>query len=426
MSDAIYKMSREIVALVATVITINFILNDYIIRGISVFFVGGWYVLISYRYQKMYGIISPGYMYITLNMMIVYTFLASLITIEQINELNSSGLYGWWVNDYYWIYFWCIVSVFFVVTVYLCIIKEEGKYNNIIINDVCINDVLPGTLILLTTFIFTGKNADLIYPVVILSLVHCLLFRQYKYIVILTVVLLLDGGRLIVSRYYFIQVILPVIFIYIYKYNKIHIPFKKRIVYFTIFLFLAGLYGTVSEVVKLNMGWGGDYSLIYILSSSNDMLEFFERQFYRVFAIWIKLGGYIIYHVDNNGFFYGISFIKGMSSFFDVEYVSIPELGAFYDNAVYAQSGSLVEGYANFGIVGAVIYMTIIFGFMEKMHMNFIRKANIENLICLVVPFTKILIDGGSLYSAIFIWLCCKLLFIGRRVRYYILSRKDT
>ena len=421
--EAVYKTSREIIVTVTFLIMINFLLEDELLRGFSVFFMGMWYALISYQYQRLYKIISPGYLYITFNMVLVYIILASLITEEEINELNASGLYGWWTNDYYWLYFNCIAISFFLITMYLCIAKTRTYFAVNKINDVNVKDVMFGITLLIAIYVFSGFNNDFIYPIVIFSIVQAVWLKKYIYILLLGFVLILDGGKLILSRYNLIQVILPLLLVFIYKHKQVKVSNGKRYLYFFMFIFIVGVYGTVSEIIKLNR-LGMEYSLIDVLFSIDESFGFFTKQFYRVFAIWIKLGGYIIYHVDNNGFFYGLSFIKGVSSFFGVDYISIPELGAIYDKAVYAQTGSLVEGYANFGIVGAVVYMMIIFGFMEKMLRNLVCNNNVENLMCLTIPFTKILLDGGSLYSAIFIWLCCKVIFIGRKIEHYIMMGK--
>lgn len=425
MGKSLYKTSREIVVLVGTIILIYFVLDDESARGASVLFLSGWYVYISRKYQNKYNVLSPGYIFITFNMMIVYVFLSALITEKQINELNASGLYGWWTNDYYWLYFYCVIILFCGITMYLAFVQPKKHNLNISeIKNIDIKDAMWGIIVLLVIYFISGLKNDYIYPIVVLSIIQCMLFKRYIYILLLSVVLLIDGGNLVMTRYNLIQVIMPLIFVFTYKYSELNLNRMNRYIFLLILIFVVGMYGTVSEIIKLNK-LGADYSIVAILGSFDQTFDFFARQFYRVFGIWIKLGGYIIYHVDKNGFFYGLSFIKGMADFFNVEYISIPELSAVYDNATYAQVGALAEGYANFGIAGATLYMMVIFLFMEKMMQNFIIKQSLNNLLCVTVPFTKILIDGGSLYSAIFLWLCCKVLFVGENIKNYISCRKN-
>ena len=174
---------------------------------------------------------------------------------------------------------------------------------------------------------------------------------------------------------------------------------------------LAGcLYGVVSEVYKLNHDYNGQYQIQDIVTDSQMLFTFFYRQFYRVFAIWIKLGGYIINHAQINGYYFGLTYIKPLAGVFGFQYVSLPLIAAKYDQASYAQPGLLAEGYANFGIIGAAINLLAVFFFMEFTWNRYRRKPSIINLLYTVVPFSQILLDGGTLNSSIYLYIMCMIL----------------
>ena len=75
------------------------------------------------------------------------------------------------------------------------------------------------------------------------------------------------------------------------------------------------LYGMLSEIVKLNRYWNGNYNLLYELTNFQSYIDFGANQFYRIFGIWTELGGNIIDFVHKNGFFYGITYVKFLAPY---------------------------------------------------------------------------------------------------------------
>lgn len=103
--------------------------------------------------------------------------------------------------------------------------------------------------------------------------------------------------------------------------------------------------------------------------------------------------------------------MKSFAGYFGFEYVSLPLLSAKYISASYAQPGLIAEGYANFGVVGAVINMLIPFAIAEGSLTYFLKKRNVLALCILSVPYTKLLFDGGTINNMILelqlvFWLC--------------------
>lgn len=96
-----------------------------------------------------------------------------------------------------------------------------------------------------------------------------------------------------------------------------------------------------------------------------------------------------------------------MSGIFEFDYISLPLITAVYDKAHYAQPGLLAEGYANFGIIGAVINICIVFIFIDFFDRKYCKNPSFINFLYATVPFTKIILDGGTLNSAIYLLVVC-------------------
>ena len=160
---------------------------------------------------------------------------------------------------------------------------------------------------------------------------------------------------------------------------------------------MMALYGIISECYKLH------YSFSEVMRDEYYRSYFFRHQIYRVFSIWIKLGGYIIYHVQTYGFFYGATYVKSIINLLGGDGPSLPKIAAYYDDAVYAQPGILAEGYANYGIIGAVLNLCLVYFLMEWLHKRYISNPTYSTLFFATIPFTQILLDGGTFNSAFYL-----------------------
>ena len=186
----------------------------------------------------------------------------------------------------------------------------------------------------------------------------------------------------------------------------------KKVVPLLIFgIFVVMAYGMVSELVKLNLYYDRNYNILSEITNFKSIYDSCVRQVYRLFGVWTELGGNIIQHVKVHGFFHGITYVKSFAGYFGFEYVSLPLLSAKYISASYAQPGLIAEGYANFGVVGAVINMLIPFAIAEGSLTYFLKKRNVLALCILSVPYTKLLFDGGTINNMILGIATCILAF---------------
>jgi len=218
---------------------------------------------------------------------------------------------------------------------------------------------------------------------------------------------------IIYVRYLFVQFILPLLLVSVLILsirNTVLLTKIKTLIYTFIGFVLLFIYGITSELLKLNLNWGGSFSFddIIKIGSNLDLLIIWgNRQVYRIIDIWARLGGNIIDYVDNNDFYYGITYIKSLSGLFGFEYVSLPSLSAKFIDANYAQPGLLAEGYANFGVVGAIINILVVFFLSELLLDHFIRKQTYFSLLLYVCCFSQVILDGGTLNSIIFMMFFC-------------------
>lgn len=158
------------------------------------------------------------------------------------------------------------------------------------------------------------------------------------------------------------------------------------------------LYGVISEVYKLNLSSGeNSYDLIEILTNPTLLSEWSNRQVYRIFTIWSHLAGNIIEYVDNNGFFYGSTYVASLLSLLGYPATHLPKLSAQLISANYAQVGLMGEGYANFGLIGGVANVMVAYLFIDWFSNKFRKNPSVINLCIYSFAPAKILIDGGSL-----------------------------
>ena len=219
--------------------------------------------------------------------------------------------------------------------------------------------------------------------------------------------------RVRTNRFLFIQYIMPLLLIF-FLFVAVNDNYKKgkKVVPLLIFgIFVVMAYGMVSELVKLNLYYDRNYNILSEITNFKSIYDSCVRQVYRLFGVWTELGGNIIQHVKVHGFFHGITYVKSFAGYFGFEYVSLPLLSAKYISASYAQPGLIAEGYANFGVVGAVINMLIPFAIAEGSLTYFLKKRNVLALCILSVPYTKLLFDGGTINNMIFGIATCILAF---------------
>ena len=414
MSNAMYKITREIAVILSCLESLILFNQSYSNRAIMNLILLALFLHTSYYFEKKYSKITVSYLFVFLIVYFIDSLTACACTEKMLGQLNDDKTFGFWIGDYYNIYFVSIIIVYTVILFYLKISNNnqpEIKNKNELLNENNPNYYIVGCVILIGIHVALNSY-EAIIPVYS-YLIHQLFFdkrNRTKCLIVLLITVILTRGILL-QRYKFVEIALPIVLMFLVKQKdkgKINI-IKVNVLAFAGVL-VAGLYGVASEVYKLNKNYNGQYSLQDIITNSQSLFQFFYRQFYRVFAIWIKLGGYIIYHTKSYGYYYGITYVKPLSKVIGFEYVSLPKISAMYDGANYAQPGLLAEGYANFGIVGASINILAVFFFMEYTWKKYRNYPSVINLLYVVVPFAQILLDGGTLNSALYLYIMCMIL----------------
>ena len=376
------------------------------------------FLAVSVLYEKKRKIFSVGYLFILINVFIDGVLCPGYFTDSRLREMEREGVQE--PQDFFLLYLGVYFIIMAVIFLYLLCVKQttdEVKQSDFLrykrADDITV--FLMGIVILFLNFRLGTAGLVLYVPVFCYFSVRFLC--THGNLNLYTVGGLLGGlyclYRVRTNRFLFIQYIMPLLLIF-FLFVAVNDNYKKgkKVVPLLIFgIFVVMAYGMVSELVKLNLYYDRSYNILSEITNFKSIYDSCVRQVYRLFGVWTELGGNIIQHVKVHGFFHGITYVKSFAGYFGFEYVSLPLLSAKYISASYAQPGLIAEGYANFGVVGAVINMLIPFAIAEGSLTYFLKKRNVLALCILSVPYTKLLFDGGTINNMIFGIATCILAF---------------
>lgn len=417
LSHRLYSLSRWGAFFTAMIVAGKLISQEEYIRLLVGAVLVIEFTTVSFLYEKKRDFFTPGYIFLFVvgfldfGMAPVYYSKAQLAK----DSLRYIGV----PDDHFSLYF--TVSFFFWICVGLFLYaakKGSCKYKYPDTVRACISKnkentvLLLGGLFCLPLSMMREMFAILYVPVVCYFFAVYLVKRRLTVQVFLAAagffLILLRYGRI---RYLVVEFLLPLIVIFILVYGKKKVSKSRFVRTFFVAAAVIMFYGICSEIAKLNIFYNRNYSMKETLLSLSGLWEFVYRQLYRLFGIWIRLGGNIIEHVQKNGYFYGLTYVKSVAALFDLPYISLPVISAEYIQASYAQPGLLAEGYANYGIIGAVINMVIPFAAAEFIFDRTRRRFAPEWLCLSIIPFTKVILDGGTVNSVIFGIFACFLAF---------------
>ena len=373
---------------------------------------------VSVLYERKRKVFSAGYLFLLINVFIDGILCPGYFTDSRLREMEREGVQE--PQDFFMLYFAIYLAIMAVVFLYLLCVKkttteiqQEGFIQYKKSDDLAV--FLMGIVILFLNF--RMGTAGLVLYVPVLCYFAARFLCTHGNFNLYTCMGLLGGlyclYRVRTNRFLFIQYIMPLLLIF-FLFVAVNDNYKKgkKVVPLLVGgIVLVFAYGMVSEMVKLNLYYGRSYNILGEIKNFKSIYDSCVRQVYRLFGVWTELGGNIIQHVKVHGYFHGITYIKSLSGYFGFEYVSLPLLSAKYISASYAQPGLIAEGYANFGVIGAVINMLIPFTIAEGSLGFFLKKRNPLALCILSVPYTKLLFDGGTINNMIFGIATCILAF---------------
>ena len=375
-----------------------------------------WFI--SVLYEKKRQVFSPGYVFLMVNVFINGLICPCYFTESRMDAGTRAGVIqpqDFW-DLYVVIYFltMAVVLIWLLATKHTSSeIKEETFITYSKQDDAAV--FLMGMIVLFLNFQF-GETGVVMYVPVLCYFAMRFLWTGGK-LNVYTILAFLGGlyciYRISYSRYLLVEYVVPLLLMYfvLAAVNDNRRRGKKVIPLLILGVVAIMAYGMVSELIKLNTYWGRNYNLLYEITNFKSIIDSCARQIYRLFGIWTELGGNIIHHVNLHGYYYGLTYIKAFAGIFGFEYVSLPLISAEYISAAYAQPGLLAEGYANFGIIGAVINLMVPFVIMELALSWFLKKRDPLAICILTVPFTKILLDGGTINNIVFGIATCILAF---------------
>ena len=367
------------------------------------------FLTVSILYERKRKVFSVGYLFLLINTFINGVVCPCYFTDTRLREMERPGVQE--PQDFYLLYILIYFLIMFLVLLYLLCLKsttEEIQRRDFIryekTDDIAM--FLMGMIVLFLNFRL-GTTGLVLYVPVFCYFILRFMVTDAKINPYMIMGLL--GGlyciyRVRTNRFLVIQYIMPVLLIYFVfvAINDTRKKGKKVVPLLILGMIAVMAYGMVSELIKLNLYYNKSYNILYEITNFKSIYDSCVRQVYRLFGIWTELGGNIIQHVKVNGFFHGITYVKGLAGYFGFDYVNLPLLSAKYISAGYAQPGLIAEGYANFGVFGAVINMLILFGIAEFSLSWFLKKRDALAICILTVPYTKILFDGGTVNYIIF------------------------
>jgi len=426
-SKALFFLTKLFSTILVAVKILDSIINSYFgSRELMLIFSFFLFFLVTITYEKKRKLYSPSFIIYFLICFVVsnyasYNYKHNPLIQSKKEHLGDIVTFP---SDHYFTYFSVFVIVSILIFVYLINVKTlvlDSIYFEIKnIKSQCIS-VLCGGIILLPFWWFSMSFKIIYVSFITYFFVLFLLSRKKKlnyvfYIGLFFSLIILFS--IIKIRFILLQYILPLIlgFIVVGTIKDYKIKSKLRLFIYSISCFLlVMIYGIMSEMIKLNLQWGGHFTIadFFKMVSNPDLLMVgVNRQLYRIVDIWTVLGGNIMDLVDNTDFYYGLTYIKPLSGIFDFEYISLPLISAKYIRASYAQPGLLAEGYANFGMIGAVLNILVIFFMSEFLFIYFTKKQNIFALVILVSCFSQVILDGGTINSVLFMLLFSFLTFL--------------
>lgn len=376
------------------------------------------FLAVSVLYERKRQVFSVGYLFLMINSFINGVVCPCYFTDTRLREMEREGVTE--PQDFFMLYVVIYLIFMAIVLLYLLCIKkttEEIKRADFL-NYAPTDDLamfLMGIIVLFLNFQLGTTGLVLYVPVFCYFAIRFLItggkINWY------TIAGLLGGlfclYKVRTNRFLVIEYVMPIILIFFVfvAVNDNRKKGKKVVPLLILGLIAVMAYGMISELVKLNLYYGRRYNILYEITNFKSIYDACVRQVYRLFGIWTELGGNIIQHVKVNGYFHGITYVKGLAGYFGFDYVSLPLLSAQYISAGYAQPGLIAEGYANFGVIGAVLNMLIPFAIAEWSLSWFLKHRDTFTLCVLTVPYTKILFDGGTINYIIFGIATCVLAF---------------
>jgi hypothetical protein len=434
MSKYLYRTTRILAVLLVLYNLANRGVNFDLDRNILIFASLVIFLIVSFLYQRKTIFFTPTYLVYFIVVFLIhnvspYTYLDNNMMLNTVVRNPIARI----PSDHYSLYFGVYVGVSIIAIIYL-LIKVKTPSNKIQFtlspNLYEARDILIMTMMLLPVQLLMGSTfRKLLIPSVSYFLINYYMFKSVRlkktYVIGIILSLLIILYQ-INWRFITVQYIFPILMAVIIYKSFTTLPRKlKRKEKILLPIGLAGImsYGIISEMYKLEKLTGVS-DIKNVFSNFSLLSSWLERQSYRIFDIWTILGGNIIDYTNNVGFFFGLTYIKFLAPIFGFDYISLPTISANMVGANYAQPGLVAEGYANFGYIGSVLNILGVLILLEIIWKNFINKQSMKNFLLLIVPFTSILLDGGSFNSMIFTIITVHLIFLLRYMKNLIKGKK--
>lgn len=376
------------------------------------------FLITSYVYEKKWGIFGPSYAIYFIVLFLIHNVSPYnyIFRYQSYNTLISNPL-ARIPTDNYKIYFMVFIFCSLIIIGQLLLSKKKINEQ---IKFVRLLNLKEAKIILITTIVMLVPLAILVGGIFktilipatsyyLISFIFIKETRKYWTFKIGLIASVLIIATQIISRYIMVRYLMPIglaiiLFDYIKSGFYSKTTFKKKALVINSIVIVM-LYGVYSEIIKLSRLKSISTSpdvFLEVFSSVDVLLKWIDRQMYRIFEIWTILGGNVIDYVNTNGYFYGLTYIKFLSQIIGFDYISLPSLSASFVGANYAQPGLIAEGYANFGIIGAMVNFLCVYYLAEIFQTRFFFRPTMFNILLIVTPFSSVILDGGTFNAVMF------------------------
>lgn len=413
MSNKLFRLIEILIIILSFIISIRVFKEGDLKRIILeiICLILFWLVTEIYRKRRFFDV---AYIYYLFVIVIDLNISSYYLTKQKILQEYMNRIY---LKDYFYLHCNIYIGIHIILILYLLSCKKRKinkKFNFIDKKEGA--TLFVGLLIVLLITLLKNEIGNVIFIPILNSFFIYFLQEKNKIKIRYLLYFLISLVAIqpyILERFRLLLFIFPLILtLILFKiFLKKNYSYKKIVISIVIFIFLILFYGVISEIIKLNLFYSGNLDIKNIIFNENKTYYFIKKQIFRIFGIWIPLSGNMVTHVYNNGFFYGLSYIKNLANIFNVPYIDIPIISARYIGAKYVQIGLIMEGFTNFGISGAILASLIPFLILDFLMKNFLKKMSTSNFCLMTIPFVKVLLDGGSINSILYNIFICIIIF---------------
>jgi len=251
-------------------------------------------------------------------------------------------------------------------------------------------------LLFLSIYVYKTKRKDILY---FISLFFIGIF-----------LIKLFGNRYVLFSY-LLSFVAIIYYDWFIKTNNL-VKISKVIVYLIIFIIVL-FYLLIAFFAKTHTF---QESIKILLENKNLFLWGLEHLYYRTFEIYAHLSSIFIEYINNNDFFFGLTYVKKLYSLISGEpsdlYNANVITGKIYQGYGYAMPGVIGEGYGNFGYLSVFLVPLMIFPILFYFEVKYFQKKTPFWAIMYVSGYPGMYFNASTIIHYLFFVILTLLMYI--------------